>query len=104
MSPLLLIPTAWVSLQADPSRAPRFVAAPDGDHSMARVWVPLALSENPTLSPAALMATASASPALRRTVAVPDDDHSTAFLPENPTLSPESFIATASLKCAPPTS
>jgi hypothetical protein len=54
---------------------PRFVAAPVGDHSMARAPVPLALSENPTLSPAALMATASASPALGRTVAVPDGDH-----------------------------
>jgi hypothetical protein len=43
MSPTWLIPTAWVSLQADPNIAPRFVAFPDGDHNIASS--PLAVKE-----------------------------------------------------------
>jgi hypothetical protein len=56
MSPRLLSPTAWVSLQADPNTAPRFVAFPDDDHKTASS--PLAVREYPTLCPEALMATA----------------------------------------------
>jgi len=56
MSPELLIATASVQLQADPRRAPRSVAFPDGDHSTASV--PSLDREYPTLCPASLMAKA----------------------------------------------
>ena len=57
MSPESFTSTAYVSVHAGPSTAPRSVAWPDDDHSTASV--PLAVSENPTLHPEALMAEAS---------------------------------------------
>src|SRR5580658_2394503 len=115
MSPRLLMPTACVSLQADPRTAPRFVAFPDFDHSTASSS-PLVVNEYPTICPEALIATAALlprPPTSWSTVAIPDGDHSTASRPwwrfslsikvsELPTLSPEELMAESELTPTPP--